>query len=66
VVTTSSLEQVVNNTVSKVVKWQPIEETLARAGSLTDKAVRDVLKEIKETISDHLPTVSRFYFDKNA
>lgn len=65
VVTTSSLEQVVNNTVSKVVKWQPIQETLARAGNLTDKAVLDVLKEIKETISDHLPTVSRFYFDIN-
>lgn len=63
VVTTSSMEQVVGNTAMKVVQWQPLEETIARAGSITDRAVRDIMAEIKENISDHLPTVTRFYFD---
>jgi len=63
VVTTASLKQVVDNTIAKVVNWQPIEEAIARAGNLTDRAVRDVLAQIKENISDHLPTITRFYFD---
>lgn len=46
-----------------MVRWKPIEEALAQAGDMTDKQVRDVLKEIKESVSDHLPTVSRFYFE---
>ena len=45
-----------------VVRWTPIEEALARASGLKDAQVRNVLKEIKETVSDHLPTITQFYF----
>ncbi len=45
----------------KVVRWNPIQEVIARAGSLTAKEVADVLKQVKESVSDHLPTATRFY-----
>lgn len=48
--------------VGSVVRWTPIEEAMARASGLRDPQVRAVLKEIKETVSDHLPTISQFYF----
>lgn len=48
--------------VGKVVRWTPIQEALARASGLRDPQVRAVLKEIKETVSDHLPTITQFYF----
>lgn len=49
---------------AQVVRWKPIEEVIAKTGSLTDKEVVAVLREIKEMVSDHLPTVARFYFTK--
>lgn len=48
--------------LAKPIRWKPIEETLAQAGDLKAPAVRAVLREIKENLSDHLPCVSRFYF----
>ena len=63
-ITLSSETQIVGDAVARVVKWQPIEEALARAGSMTDAQVVKVLKEVKETISDHLPTHARFYIEK--
>lgn len=60
-ITLASDRQIVDKQVSKVVKWVPIEEALAKAGEMTDKEVVTVLKEVKETISDHLPTLARFY-----
>ncbi len=60
-ITLASDQQIVDKQVAKVVKWTPIQEALAKAGSMTDKEVVDVLKEVKETISDHLPTLARFY-----
>jgi hypothetical protein len=50
--------------LAKPIRWKPIEETLAQAGDLKAPAVRAVLREIKESLSDHLPCVSRFYFKK--
>ena len=51
-------------TLAQPIRWKPIEETLAQAGDLKAPAVRAVLREIKENLSDHLPCVSRFYFKK--
>lgn len=61
----ASTEKVVGR-AAEVVHWKPIQEVLAEAANLTDKAVVQVMKEIKETISDHLPTVSRFYFAEDS
>jgi len=63
-ITLASSEQIVDGQIAKVVKWLPIEEALAKAGSMTDKEVIEVLKEVKETISDHLPTLARFYINQ--
>jgi endonuclease/exonuclease/phosphatase family metal-dependent hydrolase len=48
--------------VAQVVRWLPIEEALARTGNMTDRQVIDVLGYLKEEISDHLPTITQFYF----
>lgn len=47
-----------------MVCWQPIEEAIARAGNMTDKEVTDIMKKLKDNLSDHQPTLTRFYFDK--
>jgi len=60
-VTLASANQVVDQQIAKVVQWVPIQEALARAGSMKDKAVVKVLQEVKEAVSDHLPTLARFY-----
>lgn len=65
-ITLASEEQVVKKTVGKVVTWLPIQEALEKAGSMTDKEVVNVLKEVKETISDHLPTLARFYIKQKS
>jgi hypothetical protein len=31
---------------------------------MTDKEVVNVLKDVKESISDHLPTLARFYISQ--
>lgn len=61
VMTLSSFENV-SGAAARVVRWQPIEETIARAGDMTAAEVRKVMQEIKQTVSDHLPVVTRFYF----
>jgi endonuclease/exonuclease/phosphatase family metal-dependent hydrolase len=48
--------------VGEVARWTSIQDALARSSGLKDAQVRSVLKEIKETVSDHLPTVTQFYF----
>jgi len=58
-----SSETPVPSKAAQAVRWRPIEEALARASRMTDSSVRRVLSEIKETISDHLPTITQFYFD---
>ncbi len=60
-ITLASERQIVNKQVAKVVTWLPIREALAKAGSITDKEVVEMLKQVKETISDHMPTLARFY-----
>ncbi len=47
---------------ARVVLWQPVEETLARAGGWKSAQAVRLLKEIKEQVSDRLPVVSRFYW----
>ncbi len=53
-------------TLAQPILWRPIEETLAQAGDLTSSRVRAVMRDIKENLSDHLPVVSRFYFEPPA
>lgn len=57
----SSMKQVVGKP-ARVVRWKPIEEAMAAAGTMTDKRVREVMQTIKDNLSDHLPTATRFYF----
>lgn len=59
--TLSSATQVVGE-AARVILWKPIEEVIAKAGDLTATEVRRVMNELKEQVSDHLPTVSRFYY----
>ena len=59
--TLSSAQQAVGRPAS-VIRWKPIEEVIARAGDLTATEVRRVMQSLKEQVSDHLPTVSRFYY----
>jgi endonuclease/exonuclease/phosphatase family metal-dependent hydrolase len=59
--TLSSADQVVGD-AAQAVLWKPIQEAIAIAGKLSDKKVRDVMRQLKEEISDHLPVVTRFYF----
>lgn len=59
--TLSSAQNVVGK-AAEVIQWKPIEEVIATAGSLTATAVRRVMEKLKEQVSDHLPTVSRFYY----
>ncbi|MCW8130572.1 MAG: hypothetical protein KIS92_09505 [Planctomycetota bacterium] len=60
-ITLASDDQIVDKKIAKVVKWLPIQEALEKSGSMTNKEVVAVLREVKETISDHLPTLARFY-----
>lgn len=39
-----------------------IREVIAKVGDLTATEVRRVMNELKEQVSDHLPTVSLFYY----
>jgi endonuclease/exonuclease/phosphatase family metal-dependent hydrolase len=48
--------------VGKAVQWQPIQETLAKAGRLKGAVARKMLADIKERVSDHLPIVHRFFY----
>ncbi len=61
-ISSASMRKAVDGEASKVILWKPIEEALKIAGDLTDKEVVNVLSIIKEHVSDHLPTVTRFYF----
>lgn len=61
VVSLASMQQVVG-AAAQVVRWKPIEEAIARAGSMTDPEVVKTMRFLKEHVSDHMPTVSRFYF----
>jgi endonuclease/exonuclease/phosphatase family metal-dependent hydrolase len=57
----SSMHQVAGD-VATVVRWKPIEDVLAEAQNLHSNEVKAVMQELKELVSDHMPTVSRFYF----
>lgn len=59
--TLSSAQNVVGK-AAEVIRWKPIEEVIAKAGDLTATEVRRVMEKLKEQVSDHLPTVSRFYY----
>ncbi len=50
--------------VAQVVKWRPITDALQQAGQLTDSRVRAVMADLKEHVSDHLPTITRFFFKR--
>lgn len=67
VVSTASMTQVADDTVARAIRWKPIEQVIEEAsGELRDTAVRKVLAQVKDEISDHLPTLSRFYFSSPA
>ena len=55
-------ETPVPEVMAGVVRWRPIEEALSRASGLTDAEVVRNMREVKETVSDHLPTITQFYF----
>lgn len=59
--TLSSFRQV-EGQAARVVLWQPVEETLARAGGWKAAEAVRLLKRVKEEVSDHLPVISRFYW----
>ena len=59
--TLSSMQQVVGK-AAQVVHWKPIQDVLAQAGDITAKKVKDVMAQLKDSISDHMPVVTRFYF----
>ncbi|MCX6855783.1 MAG: endonuclease/exonuclease/phosphatase family protein [Verrucomicrobia bacterium] len=59
--TLSSARQVVGD-AARVVRWKPIEEVIARTGDMTSTEARRVMNQLKDQVSDHLPTLSRFYF----
>ncbi len=62
VASTASQAQVKGD-LEKSVRWKPIEDVIAAThGNLTSRQVTALLKEIKDSISDHLPNFSRFYF----
>ncbi|MDA8100933.1 MAG: hypothetical protein M0042_15050 [Nitrospiraceae bacterium] len=48
----------------RVVRWKPIQDAIKESKNITDKKVKDVMKELKDTISDHMPTISRFSIAK--
>ena len=56
----ASMDKIVDE-AARVVRWKPIQEVLAEGASLTDKEVVKVMEKLKESISDHMPVVSRFY-----
>jgi hypothetical protein len=58
----ASMTNVVKGTVATAVKWKPIEEVIAQTQDLTKPQTMKLLRQIKSSISDHLPTFSRFYF----
>ncbi len=57
----ASMEKV-SDVVAKTVRWKPIEDAIRDTGALTSPRVKAVMKELKETISDHMPTATRFFF----
>jgi endonuclease/exonuclease/phosphatase family metal-dependent hydrolase len=62
VASTASMSGVAGQ-LAKAVHWKPIEDVIAAAhGYTTTSRQTALLKQIKEEISDHLPTFSRFYF----
>lgn len=46
---------------AEVVRWKPIAQAIEEAGDMTSSEVRLIMEQIKEYVSDHLPTASRFY-----
>ncbi len=50
--------------VGHVVRWRAITDALQEAGNLTDSRVRAVMADLKEHVSDHLPTITRFFFKR--
>lgn len=59
--TLSSSQQVADN-VARVVRWTPIAELLGQGMQLSDSRLVQTMSQMKERISDHMPTVTRFYF----
>jgi endonuclease/exonuclease/phosphatase family metal-dependent hydrolase len=58
----ASMEKVDKKVVGDAVQWKPIEDVIAETGgNIFNNRVETVMKELKETLSDHLPTVNRFY-----
>lgn len=61
VVSLSSMSEVPAK-YAQVIRWKPIQKVIQEAGDMTSKEVVAVMKGIKEAVSDHMPTVNRFYF----
>ncbi len=59
----SSMKNVVGE-AARVVRWKPIQDAIAGAGTITAKRVKEVMEMLKDQISDHLPTATRFYFSR--
>ncbi|MDX1951163.1 MAG: endonuclease/exonuclease/phosphatase family protein [Verrucomicrobiota bacterium] len=60
VISLASADQIVGKP-AQVVRWKPIQDVIAETGDMTKAEVVAVLREMKETISDHLPVLHRFY-----
>lgn len=58
----ASMTNVAARTVAAAVRWKPIEEVIAQTQDLTGARATKLLEQLKSSISDHLPTFSRFYF----
>lgn len=60
VMSLSTADQVASN-VARSVRWKPIQDVIAQAGDMRTAEVEAVMRELKDTISDHLPQFHRFY-----
>ena len=60
VMSLASMDNVVGQ-AARVVRWKPIQAVLAEGARLTDKRVVTIMKQLKDSISDHMPVVTRFY-----
>jgi endonuclease/exonuclease/phosphatase family metal-dependent hydrolase len=58
----ASMEQVDKGVVGDAIQWKPIEDVLSEAGgNIFNNRVKTVMSQLKDTLSDHMPTVNRFY-----
>jgi endonuclease/exonuclease/phosphatase family metal-dependent hydrolase len=60
-VTISSANQLVNRQ-SQVVRWKSLDNLLK--GNPKASQIKEYIQEVSKGVSDHMPVVTRFYFEK--